>query len=69
MLLDGLVDWMRRKGFARPEDFRGRLAVPVGVDQAAYERAGYVAALAKARRTYGRLEDPWGTGRVTGASR
>ena len=30
-----------------------RLAVPVGVDQSAYERAGYVAALAKARRTYG----------------
>lgn len=57
VLLDGLEDWMRRKGFATLEDFRGLLAVPVGVDQGAYERAGYVAALEKARRTYG---DPGG---------
>ena len=60
VLLDGLEDWMRRKGFATPEEFRGLLAVPVGVDQSAYERAGYVEALEKARRTYGDL---------TGASR
>ena len=69
VLLAGLEDWMRRKGFARPEEFRGRLAVPVGVDQAAYERAGYVAALQKARSTYGHLADPWGSARVSGASR
>ena len=55
MLLDGLEDWLRRKGFATPEEFRGLLAVPVGVDQSAYERAGYVEALEKARRTYGDL--------------
>lgn len=54
-LLAGLEDWMRRKGFATLEDFRGLLAVPAGVDQSAYERAGYVAALEKARRTYGDL--------------
>ena len=55
VLLDGLEDWMRRKGFATPEDFRGLLAVPVGVDQSVYERAGYVEALEKARTTYGDL--------------
>jgi dihydroorotate dehydrogenase (fumarate) len=55
VLLDGLEDWMRRKGFATPEEFRGLVAVPVGVDQSAYERAGYVEALEKARTTYGDL--------------
>lgn len=53
VLLAGLEDWMRRKGFETVADLRGRLAVPVGVDQGAYERAGYVTALAEARRTYG----------------
>jgi dihydroorotate dehydrogenase (fumarate) len=53
VLLAGLEDWMRRKGFETVDEFRGLLAVPVGVDRGAYERAGYVAALAKARRTYG----------------
>ena len=57
VLLAGLEDWMRRHGFATLEDFRGLLAVPAGVDQGAYERAGYVAALEKARRTYGDLGD------------
>ena len=53
VLLAGLEDWMRRKGFATPEEFRGLLAVPVGVDQTEYERSGYVLALEHARRTYG----------------
>ena len=53
VLLDGLEDWMRRKGFATLDDVRGLLAVPAGVDQGAYERAGYVAALERARTTYG----------------
>ena len=44
---------MRRKGFDTLDDVRGRLAVPVGVDQGDYERAGYVAALEQARSTYG----------------
>jgi dihydroorotate dehydrogenase (fumarate) len=34
---------------------RGLLAVPPGVDEEAYQRAGYVAALEVARRTYGPL--------------
>jgi hypothetical protein len=33
------------------DDFRGLLAVPAGVDEAAYERAGYVKALQGAGRT------------------
>lgn len=61
VLLAGLEDWMRRKGFRSLEEFRGRLAVPVGVDQSAYERAGYVAALEKARRTYGDLRSTAGS--------
>ena len=42
VLLTGLEGWMARHGFATLDEFRGRLAVPVGVDQTAYERAGYV---------------------------
>lgn len=52
VLLTGLEDWMRRKGFDTLDEVRGRLAVPVGVDEGAYERAGYVAALEQARSTY-----------------
>ncbi len=52
VLLDGLAEWMARKGFATVDDFRGLLAVPAGVDEAAYERAGYVKALQTAGRTY-----------------
>jgi dihydroorotate dehydrogenase (fumarate) len=52
VLLDGLTEWMARKGFATVDDFRGLLAVPAGVDEAAYERAGYVQALQTAGRTY-----------------
>jgi dihydroorotate dehydrogenase (fumarate) len=44
-LLDGLSDWMARKGFATLDEFRGMLSVPADTDQAAYERAGYVAAM------------------------
>lgn len=45
VLLDGLADWMTRKGFATVDELRGMLAVPRGMDEAAYERAGYVDAL------------------------
>jgi dihydroorotate dehydrogenase (fumarate) len=45
VLLDGLVEWMARKGYTSVADLRGLLAVPAGTDQAAYERAGYVRAL------------------------
>ena len=52
VLLHGLSDWLKRKGFDSVAEARGLLAVPVGIDQAAYERAGYVAALERARARY-----------------
>ena len=56
VLLDGLSDWMKRKGFTTVDELRGRLAVPVDADETAYERAGYVGALREANRsTFG----PW----------
>ncbi len=55
VLLDGLCEWMTRKGFADVGELRGRLAVPPGADQAAYERAGYVSALRAADSSSG----PW----------
>jgi dihydroorotate dehydrogenase (fumarate) len=45
VLLDGLSAWMARKGYASVAGVRGLLAVPADVNQAAYERAGYVRAL------------------------
>jgi dihydroorotate dehydrogenase (fumarate) len=55
-LLDGLSDWMQRKGFQSVDDLRGLLSVPVNTDEAAYERAGYVTGLRAANvSTYG----PW----------
>ena len=44
-LLDGLASWMTRKGFQSLDELRGMLSVPPDVDQAAYERAGYVRAM------------------------
>jgi dihydroorotate dehydrogenase (fumarate) len=41
-LLDGLSDWMARKGFATVDELRGMLSVPADADAAAYERTGYV---------------------------
>src|ERR1700722_8967236 len=38
VLLDGLSDWMARKGYTSVSDLRGLLAVPPDTDQAAYER-------------------------------
>ncbi|HMQ36717.1 MAG TPA: dihydroorotate dehydrogenase-like protein [Micropruina sp.] len=55
VLLAGLQEWMRRRGYATVDDFRGLLAVPAEVDGTSYLRAGYVAALEKARRVYGSL--------------
>ena len=51
-LLDGLTEWMERKDFASVDELRGLLAVPVGTDEVAYERAGYVTALQAAGRSY-----------------
>ncbi|MBK8447359.1 MAG: dihydroorotate dehydrogenase-like protein [Micropruina sp.] len=54
-LIAGLQDWMTRHGYASVDEFRGLLAVPAGADATALQRAGYVAALENARRTYGAL--------------
>ncbi len=56
ILLDGLRDWMGRKGFASVSRLRGLLSVPPGPDQAGEERAGYVAAL---RAANANLVGPW----------
>jgi len=44
ILLDDLVTWMARTGFAGVDERRGMLGVPADADQAAFERAGYVTA-------------------------
>jgi dihydroorotate dehydrogenase (fumarate) len=55
-LLDGLSAWMERKGFDTVGEVRGKLAVPLGSDATAHERAGYVSALRTANASeYG----PW----------
>ncbi|HEX3002678.1 MAG TPA: hypothetical protein VHO27_00585, partial [Angustibacter sp.] len=50
-LLDGLAQWLRRKGFAALDDCRGLLAVPMTADAAAFERAAYVTDLLDADLT------------------
>ncbi len=55
VLLDGVSEWMVRKGFTAVDELRGILAVPADTDQAEYERAGYVRALRAANRSRG----PW----------
>ena len=54
-LIDGLDDWMARKEFTSVADFRGLLAVPADADGSERARAGYVAALERAKTTYGSL--------------
>ena len=50
------LDWLARKRFAGVAEVRGLLAVPPGVDETVYERAGYVDALREANNeSYG----PW----------
>jgi dihydroorotate dehydrogenase (fumarate) len=55
VLLDGLSDWMSRKGFGAVADARGLLSVPMDTDEAAYQRAGYVTAMQAANHG----EGPW----------
>jgi dihydroorotate dehydrogenase (fumarate) len=53
VLLDGLSEWMTRKGFTALDQVRGLLSVPSQADGAAYERTGYVTGLRAANvRTY-----------------
>lgn len=55
-LLDGLSEWMARKGFTTVEQVRGLLSVRPGTGQAAHERVGYVNAMREANSgAYG----PW----------
>jgi dihydroorotate dehydrogenase (fumarate) len=51
-LLDGLTDWMARKGFHAVGEVRGLLSAPAGVDLPAVERAGYVDVLTTAQAVY-----------------
>ena len=55
VLLDGLSEWMVRKGYATVGEVRGILAVPAGTDGTAYERAGYFRAMRAANMAHG----PW----------
>jgi dihydroorotate dehydrogenase (fumarate) len=55
VLLDGLADWMTRKGFSTVTQLRGLLSVPAGTDEAAFERAAYVTAMRAANASFG----PW----------
>ncbi len=51
VLTAGLKNWLERKELTLAAA-RGALAVPAGVDSGSYQRAGYVAALEKAKSTY-----------------
>ena len=53
-LIDGLEAWLDGRQLTL-EQVRGMLAVPSNAPADAYERAGYVAALEKAKTTYGSL--------------
>jgi dihydroorotate dehydrogenase (fumarate) len=56
ILLDGVREWMGRKGYTTVEEVRGLLAVPVGADETTRERWDYVRALQQAASNdYG----PW----------
>ena len=56
VLLDGMSDWMARKGFADVDAVRGLLAVSQDTDEAAHERAEYVSAMRAANRG---VYEPW----------
>jgi len=53
VLIDGLSEWLKRKGFSGVDDVRGLLAVPAGDHGSAFERAGYLTAIEEATQTYG----------------
>jgi dihydroorotate dehydrogenase (fumarate) len=44
-MIEGLSSWMQRKGFHAIDELRGMLSVPIGRDEAEYERASYVNAV------------------------
>jgi dihydroorotate dehydrogenase (fumarate) len=53
LLVDGLGQWLKRKGFATVDQARGLLAVPADDRGSAFERAGYLTAIEEASSTYG----------------
>ena len=56
VLLDGLSQWMRRKGFDTVDQLRGLLAASPGIDHTGTERDDYVSAMWQANtQSYG----PW----------
>ncbi len=55
-LIDGLSEWMSRKGFDDVDQVRGLLSVPASTDEEAHERGGYVNALREANSA---LYGPW----------
>jgi dihydroorotate dehydrogenase (fumarate) len=50
ILLDGLSEWMKRKGFDKVSEVRGKLAVPPDTDRTERERSSYVASLRAANK-------------------
>jgi dihydroorotate dehydrogenase (fumarate) len=56
VLLDGLTDWMQRKGFSTTDALRGMLSVPTDADPTEHQRTGYVSALQEANST---IYGPW----------
>ena len=55
VLLDGLSEWLVRKGYGSISEVRGALALGAETDQAGRERAGYVRAMRYANLT----RTPW----------
>lgn len=56
VLLDGLSDWLARRGHATVDEMRGLLAGATVTEGAGFGRAGYVGALQEANK---RLYGPW----------
>jgi dihydroorotate dehydrogenase (fumarate) len=56
VLLDGLCEWMARRGFESVDDVRGMLSVPPDSHAEEYERASYVSAMRAANAT---ARGPW----------
>ncbi len=54
VLLDGLTDWMSRKGFESIDAVRGVLSVAEHTDPGVYARAGYVSVLEAAKFSHSR---------------
>ena len=52
VLVEGLSQWMERKGFSHVDQVRGLLSRPSGTDATAHERAGYVGAMQQANSAF-----------------